>query len=549
MAGVMGTDESWDYVVIGAGSAGCVLANRLTEDGRHSVLLLEAGGVDSHPFIHIPAGFYKLLTNEKYNWRFWTEPEDNVNGRSIAIPRGKGLGGSSSINGMIFVRGQPRDYDTWSQLGNRGWSWEAVLPCFKRMESCRIPDADPSARGEDGPLSVQTTIEPHPLMDAFIDAAEAAGYPRNPDYNSGTQEGFGYYQLTQKGPRRCSAATAYLKPARSRPNLEVRTGARATRILFKGRRAVGVAYLRDGKSHTALARASVILSAGAVQTPQMLELSGIGEGRLLQDLGVPVVADLPGVGRNYRDHYGTRSSWQVRNALTLNQLSRGHRLVGQVLRYALTGRGILTYGSGIAAGFIRTRPHLDQPDVQYHLAHASYADAATRRFHTEPGMTLATCQLRPESRGTIHARSPDPRDPPVIRPNFLGEEEDRVALVEGLKRAREIVAQAPLADFIDHEMTPGPAVRSDEDLLAFARENGQTLYHAVGTAKMGTDPMAVVDERLRVRGVDGLRVVDASVMPTLVSGNTNAATIMIAERGSDMIREDAVRQAPIRMRR
>ena len=541
----MTTGESWDYIIVGAGSAGSVLANRLSEDGTKRVLVLEAGGRDWHPFIHIPAGFYKLLSDERYNWRFWSEPEEATGNRRIAIPRGKVLGGSSSINGSLFVRGQPLDYDTWAQMGNRGWSYEEVLPFFKRLETFHGESSDAEARGSDGPIHVRETKVHHPLMDAFIDAAGSIGYPRNRDYNSGDQEGFGYLQLTQKGARRSSAATAYLHPAAKRQNLEVRTRAQVDRLIIEEGRAKGIVYRIGGQERRADARIEVILSAGAVQTPQLLELSGIGNGALLQGLGIPVVAHLPGVGENYRDHYGTRQSWRIRNAVTLNELTRGWRFAAELARYAFGGTGILTYGAGLVYGFIKSREGLASPDIQYHLAHASYADASTRQLHREPGMTLATYQMRPESAGSIHIASADPTKPPLIRPNFLADAEDRRVLVEGIKIARTIVEQAPLDRYRDIELAPGPQVRSDDEILAFARETGQTLYHMVGTAKMGSDPMAVVDDRLRVHGIKGLRVVDASVMPTLVSGNTNAATLMIAERAAAFIRDDArTSQAP-----
>ncbi len=541
--GTVETGESWDYIIVGAGSAGCVLADRLTEDGHTRVLLLEAGGRDWHPFIHIPAGFYKLLSDARFNWRFSSEPEEATANRRIAIPRGRVLGGSSSINGSLFVRGQPLDYDTWAQMGNRGWTYEEVLPAFRRMETFAgagegVGTGGDAVRGREGPLHVRETITRHPLTDAFIEAAGEAGYPRNADYNSGTQDGFGYYQLTQKGRRRSSAATAYLRSAMKRDNLSVRTHAAAERIVVEDGRAVGVVYRRGGMRRFVRASREVILSAGAVKTPQLLELSGVGNPDILKAAGIPVLRALPGVGENYRDHYGTRQSWRIRNAVTLNEMARGWRFLYELARYAGSGTGMLTYGAGLVFGFIRSREGLSTPDIQYHLAHASYADASTRELHRHSGMTLATYQMRPESRGSIHVASADPAIAPLIRPNFLAESEDRRVLVEGIKIARAIVARPALDAYRGEEIAPGPDVATDDEILAFARENGQTLYHMVGTAKMGSDPLAVVDERLRVHGIPGLRIVDASVMPTLVSGNTNAATLMIAERASDMIRED-----------
>lgn len=531
----------WDYIIVGAGSAGCVLANRLSEDPANRVLLLEAGRKDDSFWIPIPAGFMKLISDKTYNWCFATEPEANVEGRSIAIPRGKTLGGSSSINGMVYVRGQPLDYDTWSQLGCRGWSYESVLPYFRKSENFAGGASD--IRGAGGPLNVYEVPERHDLLDAFIDAAVEAGYPRNPDYNSGDQEGFAYFQVTQRNGRRWSTARAFLDPARGRSNLHVETEAQTTRVLLEGRRAVGIEYVQGGEKKTARARGEVILSAGAVQSPQLLELSGIGRPEILGGFGVEVRHALPGVGENYRDHYAPRMNWRVKLPVTLNEQTRGLAFVRELGRYYMGGRGILTLPAGIIAGFVKTRPELEGPDIQYHFAHASYASAAVRKLDREPGMTIVTCQLRPESRGSIHMKSADPLAPPAIRPNFLSEAVDRQCVVDGMKIARRIVEQHAMDRYRAFEMTPGPSVQSDEEWLHFARINGQTVYHPIGTCKMGHDPMAVVDDRLRVHGVAGLRVIDASIMPTLISGNTNAPTIMIAEKGADMIREDAKARA------
>ncbi len=529
----------WDYIIVGAGSAGCVLANRLSEDPNNKVLLLEAGPRDNSLYIRIPAGFYKLLTSKKYNWGFETEPEEGTGNRPIATPRGKTLGGSSSINGLIYVRGQPLDYDTWAQFGNRGWSYESVLPHFKRSET--YVDGGDLTRGTDGPLGVTETTEKHELLDAFIDSAEACGYPRNGDYNNGDQEGFGYYQLTMRDGRRSSTARTFLHPIAQRANLKIETEAFASTLILEGTRAVGIRYTVRGQSREARAGGSVILSAGAVQSPQLLELSGIGQPELLNAHGIAVQHELPGVGENYRDHYGTRMRWRLSKPNTLNEKARGLPFLRELMRYALFGRGILTYGAGCAFGFVKTRPDMESPDIQFHLAHASYADPATRKLEREPGMTLAVCQMRPESQGTIHIKSPDATVPPAIRCNFLSDPGDVQCLVDGMKIGRKVVEATPFDPYRRFELSPGEDCRSDTDFEAFARETGQTLYHISGTAKMGpfTDRMAVVDDRLRVHGMAGLRVIDASIMPTLVSGNTNAAVIMIAQKGADMILEDA----------
>ncbi len=527
----------WDYIIIGAGSSGCVLANRLTENPSVKVLLLEAGRKDDNFWIPIPVGFARLLNHTGYNWCFETEPEDNVRGRTISIPRGKTLGGSSSINGMLYVRGNPLDYNTWSQLGNRGWSYESVLPYFRKSEHFE-GDGD-ETRGKGGPLNVAHMIEQHEICDAVIEAAEREGYPRNPDYNNGHQEGFGYYQVTQKQGRRWSTARAFLDPARARPNLQVETEAHVTEIILEGLRAVGVRYIQGGQPHEARCGGEVLLAAGAVKSPHILELSGIGQPALLQSLGIAVKHALPGVGENYRDHFAPRLNWRVKLPITLNEQTRGLNFAREILKYFVLHRGILTFTAGIVYGFIRTRPELEEPDVQYHFAHASYATAATRILDREPGMTLGVYQCRPESKGSIHSKSPDPHANPAIRPNFLADELDRQTVVAGMRIGRSIMENPALDRYRAYEMNPGPAVQTDDEWLEFARNNGQTTYHVIGTCKMGHDPLAVVDDQLRVHGIEGLRVIDASIMPTLVSGNTNAAVIMIAEKGADLVKQAA----------
>ena len=525
--------DEFDVVIVGGGTAGCILANRLSADPRRRVLLLEAGGSGRGFWVDIPAGFSKLLVSDRFNWRFQTEPEPNTHGRRIVVPRGKGLGGSTLINGLIFVRGQPADFDGWAQLGNRGWSFDDVLPYFKRIE--RFEDGASPLRGGDGPLDVVRVGLRHPLAEAFISAARQAGQIVNPDYNGAEQDGFGYYQVNQRQGRRWSAADAYLRPVLSRPNLCVRTEAHVLSLVLDDRRATGVVYRRGGEVQQ-VRSGQVVLAAGAVQSPHLLELSGIGDPEVLRAAGLPVHHALPGVGNNYRDHFATRMNWRVSQPITLNELARGWRLGRAVVEYALTRKGILALGTGLAHGFVRTRPELASPDVQYFFMHASYANAADRRLDREPGMTIGVTQLRPDSQGSIHAVSSDPATPPAIRPNFLSARGDQETMVRGMRLAREIVAQPALRPYVAHELNPGPQVETDEAWLDFARHNGQTIYHPVGTCSMGQGPQAVVDDRLQVHGMRGLHVVDASIMPTEVSGNTQAAVMMIAEKGADLLR-------------
>ena len=525
-----------DYVIVGAGSAGCVVADRLSEDGAQ-VVLLEAGPTDWHPMIHIPAGALHLRANPLVNWNYYAEPEAEIGNRSLHWPRGRVLGGTSSINGMLYVRGNPADYDGWAQMGCRGWSYSDVLPYFKKSE--RYAPGDAQYRGKNGPLLVEDYRTILPLTHRFVEAAQQAGFPLTRDYNGAVQEGVGYSQMTRNGRFRGSTARTFLAEARRRPNLRVVTKAVATRLLLDGKRCIGVAFRQNGADNRALTAREVVVSGGTVNSPHLLQVSGIGSAAHLQSIGIAVTHDLPGVGANLSDHFAARITHRVKDEVSVNQLARGLKLVGEIGRFAATGRGALTFGVTTAMVFCRSREGLESPDLQLLFTPGSYDPNGIGRLEREPGMTLVVCIARPDSRGTIMAQSADPLARPAIRPNYLSAASDVCALLAGTAHARRIFAVLPLARHSAAETMPGGEVQSEEALTAFLREAGTNLHHPVGTCRMGEDPMAVVDSRLRVHGLERLRVVDASVMPTVTTGNTNAPTIMIGEKGAAMIREDA----------
>ncbi len=531
------TDATFDYVIVGGGTAGCVLANRLSADGRARVLMLEAGPRDNYIWIHIPIGYGKTMFHPVYNWGFYTEPEAEMNGRKIYWPRGRGLGGSSSINGLIYIRGQPEDFDGWAAAGNRGWGWRDVLPYFIRSEGNRRGAS--AMHGADGPLVCSDISAKSELIEAIIDGAGQLGVPRTDDFNGGNQEGVGYFQLFTDNGWRCSAAVGYLKPVRHRANLAVETGAQATRILFEGKRATGVEYRRGGESKRVAATREVILCAGSLQSPQLLQLSGIGAALLLQQFGIPVVHELPGVGENLQDHLQLRVMFKCTKPITTNDdLGSLWRKAKIGLQWLLRRTGPLAIGVNQGGLFTRVLPESTTPDIQFHFSTLT-AELAGAKPHPFSGFTMSVCQLRPTSRGHVRIKSADPLAAPAMQPNYLSTEHDRSCAVASIKFARSLAATSVMQPYVLEEYRPGPRATSDADLLEFARNFGATIFHPSGTCRMGADPMAVVDDRLRVHGIASLRVVDCSIMPTLVSGNTNAAVVMIAEKASDMIVADA----------
>ncbi|MCP4937413.1 MAG: FAD-dependent oxidoreductase [bacterium] len=527
----------FDYIVIGAGSAGCVVANRLSANPKYTVALVEAGGPDRSPWIHIPVGYFKTMGNPKTDWCYQTEADPGLNGRSLPWPRGKVLGGSSSINGLLYVRGQARDYDHWSQLGNKGWAWKDVLPLFKRSETWETKNSD--LRGNSGPLSVSQSCLTRKIIDAWIDSAQEAGYKRNPDYNGEDQEGVGYFQLTTRNGRRCSSAVAYLRPAMGRANLKVFTNTQVNRLNFDGNRVTGLNACKGKSEKTMSARREVVLCGGAIASPQLLMVSGIGPLDELKRHGIEVRKDLAGVGANLQDHLQARPVYKCTVPTINTEISNIFKQALIAARYVTTRSGPMTMAASLGYGFLKTRPELETPDIQFHVQPFS-ADSPAEGPHPFSAFTASVLQLRPESTGCIKLKSADIHDHPLIHPNYLATKTDCDTIVDGIRIARRITTFEPLKSLITTEHSPGSGIDDDyEAILEWARNTSTTIYHPTGTCKMGSDPMAVVDHRLRVHGISGLRVADTSIMPTIVSGNTNAPAIMIGEKVSDLILEEA----------
>ncbi len=531
-------EQQFDYVIVGAGAAGCVLANRLSEDNAASICVLEAGRSDNHPLIAIPAGFVKTLYGDRFVWPFTTEPAPGLDGRSIAVPQGKVVGGSSSINGMVYNRGQRADFDVWAQMGNRGWGFDDLLPYFNRSEA-RITDGDAPHRGQNGQLPITDIDWTNPLAQAFLDAAAGLGIPRAADYNSGTQFGAGYFQRNIHKGWRVSSASAFLKPALRRGVVSLTTHAFVTGLDMDGLRVTGVRYRdRAGRDHIVRAGREVILSAGTANSAKLLQISGIGAPAHLRDIGVPIRHALAGVGENLRDHYSVRMTARARNVRTINELARWPRLAVEVAKWTVGRPSVLALCPTIAFVHGKSHPDLDDADLRILFTPGSYQDGKVYVLDNFPGLTCGAAQPRPHSTGYVRARSADPMEAPAIQPNYLAAEVDQAITLAGLRLARQILSRPEMARYFDHETLPGANVQTDDELLDFAKRRGNTGYHLVGTAKMGpaSDPRAVVDDKLRVHGLHGLRIVDASIMPMLPSANTFAATLAIAEKGADLIR-------------
>lgn len=528
--------ESFDYIIVGSGSSGSVIANRLSEKNNINICLIEAGGSNNHPFIKMPAGFIKTINDKRFNWCFKTEASGYVNNREIFFPRGKGFGGSSSINGHLYVRGQPEDYNQWAQMGNLGWSYDDILPYFKKSEY--RPDGNEKYRGKNGSLYVTDIVEKHPICEEFIKGSKELDISFQEDYNSGNQEGIFYYQRTIKDGMRFSAYDAFLKPALKRNNLKVLSNTIVLKIIFKDKKAIGLLCKKNNKTFQIFANKEIILCAGAIGTPHLLQVSGIGGSQYLKNINVPIVHENKNIGEGLQDHYAVRVSNRINSPISLNEIARGHKLILEVMKWFIYKKGLISYSPAHVGAFLKSSPSEDTPDLQFVFTPASYTEGMIGKLQNTPGITCGVWQSRPHSKGYVRAISSDINIPPLIQPNYLKEKFDQTMMIEGVKWCRKLLKTSNIQELSIEETLPGKNIENDEDILSFIKNNGATVYHAIGSCKMGTDANSVVNPKLKVNGLQNIRIADASIMPTMPSGNTNAATMMIAEKAADLIKND-----------
>ena len=528
--------EKFDYIIVGSGSSGSVIANRLSEINNINICVLEAGGTNQHPFIKMPAGFIKTINDKRFNWCFKTEASQGVNNREIFFPRGKGFGGSSSINGHLYVRGQPDDYNQWAQLGNLGWGYDDILPYFKKSEY--RADGNDEYRGKDGPLFVTDIVEKHPICEEFIKGSKELGIALQQDYNSGNQEGIFYYQRTIKNGMRFSASDAFLKPALKRKNLEIHSNTMVLNIIFENKKAIGLVCKKNNKIFKIFAEKEIILCAGAIGTPHLLQVSGVGNPEHLKNIGVSVVHENKNIGEGLQDHYAVRVSNSINKPVSLNERARGYKLALEIMKWFILKKGLISYSPAHVGAFLKSSPEIDLPDLQFVFTPASYTEGMIGKLQNTPGITCGVWQSRPHSRGYVKAISNDINAPPLIQPNYLKEQIDQDLMIEGVKRCRALLKTSNINEISLRENLPGKDIKTDKEILDYIRNNGGTVYHAIGSCRMGIDNNAVVNSELKVNGIQNLRIVDASIMPTMPSGNTNAATMMIAEKASDLIKKE-----------
>ena len=528
--------EKFDYIIVGSGSSGSVIANRLSEINNINICVVEAGGSNQHPFIKMPAGFIKTINDKRFNWCFKTEASKNVNNREILFPRGKGFGGSSSINGHLYVRGQPDDYNQWAQLGNLGWSYDDVLPYFKKSEFKEI--GDERFRGKKGPLFVSDVAEKHPICEEFISGSRELGIPVQEDYNSGNQEGIFYYQRTIKNGMRFSAYDAFLKTAIKRKNVNIKKNTIVLKIIFKDKKAIGLVCKKNNKIFEIFANKEIILCAGAIGTPHLLQISGVGDSDYLKSIGVDPLHEIKNVGEGLQDHYAVRVANRISLPVSLNEKARGHNLLFEIMKWFVLKKGLISYSPAHVGAFLKSSPEVDFPDLQFVFTPASYTEGMIGKLQKFPGITCGVWQSRPLSRGYVRAFTNKITDPPLIQPNYLKEKYDQDILIKGVKMCRLLLATSKMKKISVYETLPGEEIKKDQQILSFIRNNGATVYHAIGSCRMGIDENAVVTPSLKIKGLRNIRIADASIMPTMPSGNTNAATLMIAEKASDIIKKD-----------